>query len=468
MALAQISEVPARSAASAPPGVPAGIPAEFGALFSNEHLAHELVMDPAFALKRAPRSPLEDQIAAIAKRAFVDAVRDQVARGVLSGHVVGIIADIKASLLAMVAKDSKTSLEIDAAIDMELILQEIAHDAFDLQRCLAYIGAKMLQLCAPMRDPAIRSLLAEHDAATVLIRMLDILDDMKLDLSNFRLQSIRPHLERHAVEYERDKFEKALAAGTASLDRTAAWLKAAVDSLESVAAARNPENIAHPESRLRFEDVYNAALLGLVFASTPANPASIAETLVMDAARIFGFQNDAQAVTIVAALLMLTKNIVPDLRTDNAALADLKDKLVILLKDQGTNVDNLALQIITSINDAFARKAARLRDLARASPVATPDAQRLSQDQEGLIKNMVDKTLSYKDPVFTLLSRRVQAAVRQHMERGSFRRDALASHGLDLVGPELEDLSTRIVLLARHNKAVFAKHYDDSLRTFIH
>ncbi|RKO91645.1 T-complex 11 [Blyttiomyces helicus] len=400
-------------------------------------------MDPDFTLKAPEPSPLEVQVRAMAKKAFFDGVREDMARGNYS-RIVGLIGDIKLQLLSMVSEKGKIARDIAEVLDVEHIEQQLQRNAFDTIRCVSYIVRQMLSLCAPIRDAAIRSIETLPDLASAFERILDILDDMKMDLANYRLQALRPHLKQQAVDYEKGKFEDALTRGIISLDRTTTWLGASVTSLKAVAAARNPENIDLAENRVKFEDAYNEALLSTIFSTTPVSIDSLPETLIMDAQRIHGFQNEAQAVTIVAALIMLSKNSIPSIRSDRAALVKLKETFYVLLRSEGTTVANLAAHIIAIV------------------PAAA-----LTPEKETMIRTMVDKTLSARDAIFSLLSRRVQAAIRGQLEKGHFKREALVSHGLDLVQVELEKLSRSIALLAKHNKMVHAAHYDGILRQII-
>ncbi|TPX57192.1 hypothetical protein SpCBS45565_g08253 [Spizellomyces sp. 'palustris'] len=424
-----------------------------GNQLSNAQLAHELVMDPEFQLKPVKRSELEEQVRTLAKKAFYDSVRQDFGEGKFSHHVPVFIAQIRDALLAMVSENGKFAENIKEVLDVEHIRQQLDNNAFDLLRCLSYITEKMLQLCAPIRDAAIRSIALSSDIATAFEHILEILEDMKLDLANYRLQALRPILQQQAVEYERTKFDEALIAGAVTLERTAAWVATAVSSLQSVTAARNPENIQSPENRIGYEDAYNEALLNLIFSNTAISSSTLPETLLLDANRLFGFQNEGQAITIVAALVMLSKNAIKELRDNRPAVQKLKQTLFILLRDKGTTIDNLSLQVISTINDS----------LSRPSGPST----RLSVEQESLIRSMVEKTLSYRDPVFSLLSRRIQISIRHQLEKGVFKRESLASHGLDIVQSELESLSRRVCLLAKHNKEVYAKHYDTFLEKVV-
>ncbi|KAJ1332755.1 hypothetical protein BSLG_008384 [Batrachochytrium salamandrivorans] len=453
---------------------------EFGHIFSNEVLAHELLMDPDFKLAKPIRSPLEMRIAGIARQAFFDNVGQEIAAGNYANHVVLLLKEIKQGLLDMVSTDGKIATEINSVLDFDLIHQQITHGVFDLHKTMHYAGEKMLQLCAPMRDASIRHLDASTDMANALSMMLDILSEMKLDLSNYRLQALKPHLQRQSVDYERSKFDNALRDGSVSLERTRAWLSTAVAGIRAINNQRNPERINHPENSVKFQDALHEGVLNLVFGNVAVDPATMAETLVMDAARIYAFQNQAQAVTVIAALVMLTGNIVPQLRSgfDDHGLAELLSELKVLLADKETCLDHLVTLIVTKANASLEKRQSVLLGLAcnaspssSSSPSSSPpvsDAVHvLTSEQETLIKTMVTKTLSNRDPVYMLLSRRVRMTLRQYLDHGVFRKDVLKKYGLDVVASELEDLSTRVFMLTKHNKNVHAAHYDDILRELV-
>ncbi|KAI9207114.1 T-complex protein 11-domain-containing protein [Polychytrium aggregatum] len=490
------SRSPAKSVESAPTGSLTGLPAAnpprylptptgdipklqnvvpgFSNELTNEQLAHELILDPNFSLKPPPRSALEEQVRTIAKKAFFDGARREFQRGQFSEYLPAFIADIKQQLLAMVSSGGRIAQEINEALDGDLIQQQINNNVFDIPRCIHYITAKMISLCAPIRDAPIRQIEGMTDLAAVFEKIMDILEDMKVDLANYRLQALRPHLKAQAVSYEQLKFEQALHAGSFTLEKTTAWLETAYRNLAQISAARNPENIDAPENKIRFEDVFHDAMLSIVFNATAAvSMKSVPETLQLDAARLYAYQNEAQALTIVAALVMLAKNIVTELRRDVAAVSKLKEVLFVLLRDPETTIEHLWVQIVATLDSVFAKQSAAQSpktgrpptlSSSTGSPVAALSPKTLTPEQKQLIQQMVEKTLSYKDPVYTLLSRRVQSIARAQLTGGVFKRDSLASHGLDIVQTELEELVTKFVLLTKHTKEVHAKYYDDILR----
>ncbi|KAJ3417303.1 hypothetical protein HDV05_005759 [Chytridiales sp. JEL 0842] len=426
----------------------------FGLPMSNEQLAHELTLDPEFSLKKPTLSPLEAQIRQVARKAFFDSVIESFNKGDFS-HVPEFIEDMRKELLSMVSENGKIATDIKEKLDVDFIRHQIKHNSLNVQPLLAYIVQKMSQLCAPLRDQSIRALDASITSASkpadyvpIIDSILTILEDMKLDLANYRLQSLRPHLKEQAVTYEKARFTNAVARKEVTLERTKEWLAGAVKERAEVAKARNPEGVVIPENKVRFTDVFHDAILGLVFSNVAVNPSNVPETMMMDAARIYGFQNEGQRITIVAALLMLTQNGVPELRGDSSFLMGLKDTLTILLKEpENLTVENLAAQVIKSVSDAL----------------MTRRNKTLDDERKGLIKTMVEKTLSTKDPVFGLLRRRIQATIKAHVVNGTFKKEGLERSGLELVRTELENFSYRVAVWVKFNGEVFTEWYDEIL-----
>ncbi|KAJ3355757.1 hypothetical protein HDU91_005649 [Kappamyces sp. JEL0680] len=367
----------------------------------------------------------------------------------------------------MVNEKGPIAREIQEVFDPEFLAHQVQNNAFDLAKLVGYVGEKMLQLCAPVRDAEIRALSTEQDVTAVMFKMLDIMEAMKLDLANFRLQSVKPQLKRQAVDYERQKFDHALRIGAASLTKTDLWLMKASQELQKVADERNPENLDHPDLKLKFAHIFNHALLSTLFSTTPVNLATLPETLSMDGKRIFEMQNELQAMTIVAALTMLSKNIIPELRTETAAMHELAQELFVLLKQEGTNIATLAMAIISAANLLFHKHTKVIANLSQmTSSPAQQTLKQVSGDQETLIHSMVEKTLSHKDPFFSVLSRRMERIVRVALEK-EFKHDSLKKNGLELIASEFEPLVKRIDALAQHNRDVYGAHYNAILKKYV-
>jgi T-complex protein 11 len=368
----------------------------------------------------------------------------------------------------MLSEKGNVAKNIHESLDDEFIKHQMNHNSFNLHETLGYIGKKMLELCAPIRDASIRALEHEQDPAAVMMKMKTLLEEMQLDLSNYRLQSVRPHLMHQAVEYEREKFDAGVSSGRITLTRTEAWLAASVAQLQKTADERNPENIEHPDLKVKYEDALNHAYLTTLFSKEGVSTSTLPEPLVMDASRLFAMQNEIQVLAIVSAICMLSRNTFSCFVSDELASRELKTRLMLLLKAEGTNVETLSGLIVSIANKSFERKADTMTSLSRMTSKATAaDARVVTSEEEAMIKAMVEKTVSFRDPLFSLLTRRIQSVVKVHLERDVFRAETLKRHGLDVVVAELEKLSGSIVSLAGHNKKVHYRHYNAILEKLI-
>ncbi|KAJ3341808.1 hypothetical protein HDU83_006420 [Entophlyctis luteolus] len=449
---------------------------EFGDLLSNQKLAHELTLDPEFSLKKPQLNEIEQKVRHAARKAFFDQVKQTFKDGQFDVHVPEFLVDIKQQILSMVSAKGKFAVEIEEALDLEFIKQQIKNKSLNLVGLLQFILSKMALLCAPQRDNSIKAIVSELAAVTgpeglasVFDGILTVLDDMKLDLANYKLQSLRPHLKTQAVEYEKAKFKeyfesaKVLGPSTAAavLPRTKAWLEQTVNLKAQTARDRNPENVDLPENKIRYADILHDALLSLVFSPIAVSPETIAETLIMDCERVFKFQNEGQLIVIVASLLMLVQNIVVESRGNKAFLGALKERLLALLKaPEGLTVESLGLEIISKCDELVLEKRRSQMNLAGKS---SDFIEGLDDAKKDMVRNMVDKTLSTKDPVFGLLKRRVQASIKSHVLSGLFKREGLEKAGLNVVSTELEGFSTRVAIWVRFNMEVYAEWYDEIL-----
>jgi hypothetical protein len=386
--------------------------------------------------------------------------------GCTFGHQKGILKLIQ-GLMSMLNENGHISKQIEEVFDESYLTHQMENKVFDLYKIAHYTVEKMLQLCAPVRDAEIRSIAKEDKISIALIKILDILELMKLDLANYRLQSIKPHLMQQAAEYEAKKFSEALENGKVGLRMTEQWLSESYQKMKEVSDSRNPEQIERPDLKLKFHQILNNALLSLLFSNTAVDTNTIPETLKLDQERIFGFQNELQALTIVAALTTLSRNVLPVFRGEDGALKAMVKTLLNLLSKPDTTVETLSDAIVEMANELYHKKGKFMAQLSTLT--SAPSAQKLrevSEEEKSLVKAMVDKTLSLKDPFFNVLYRRIEKVVRLSLENG-FKSSPLASNGLGLIEPELEAIVEKISILSKHNKKGYAVHYDKILSNLI-
>ncbi|GET00023.1 T-complex protein 11-domain-containing protein [Rhizophagus clarus] len=415
---------------------------------TNEQLAHEIIIDPEFELQPPKRTELEERVRSMATKAFFDSARADFEKGKYDVWIPNLLSDIKQRLVDLVPPTSPLQSSINEILDIDLIKQQTKVGVYNIRNCIVYITNTMLQICAPVRDEQIQELKNVTDLAEIFKRILEILDQMRLDLANYRVKAFRSYLKEHAVDYERRKFELALKSNRLTLDRTRTWLTPTIDSFLRTVAERNPENVYLPQHKhnhgIKFDQVYNEALVSFIFQQSIIDKNSCPETFLLDVERLWNFQNEGQAITIVAALLMLTKNVATNqanFSSDDDNLPKLKDTLFVLLLDGDTTIDNLTAEILNYLPSS------------------------LSSETQSLVKSMVSKTLSQSDKVFSLLSRRIQGVVKQHLQTGQFpKKETLAQYGVLTVAKELEQLSKKICVLGRYNREVYASWYDTVIK----
>ncbi|KAG1449137.1 hypothetical protein G6F56_008737 [Rhizopus delemar] len=290
---------------------------------------------------------------------------------------------------------------------MDLIYQQIENNVFDIENIIRYLTDTMASMCAPVRDNQVEKI---RQLATEPIEQLklmsDLLDAMSLDLSNFRLRSLRRPLMTIAVDYEREKFAEMLNNGMIQLVKTQHWLS------------------CHAQKKPVFEE----AFVSLLEQPTLLTAETLPETLMLDVQRMSEFQNEFQANTLVATLLTLTRNFGP-----TSSLDELGVRFFRLLEDKETVVDNLAAEIERCVG-------LRNRKMIRA---------------------MVDKTLSHTDPIYNILSHRIGSVIKSTIIEGKFNAESVTHQGLEFIQPTLQLLSLRILKLVRHHRQVYTDWYNE-------
>ncbi|TKC52386.1 hypothetical protein EI555_017469, partial [Monodon monoceros] len=145
---------------------------------SNMTLAHEIAVNENFQLKQ-----------------------DALPENSLAGRVL---------LSFLTPGGNRLRNQICEVLDTDLIRQQAEHSAVDIQALANYVISTMGKLCAPVRDDDIRELKATCNIVDVLRQIFHVLDLMKMDMVNFTIRSLRPHLQRQLVDYERTKFQEIL------------------------------------------------------------------------------------------------------------------------------------------------------------------------------------------------------------------------------------------------------------------
>ncbi|KFO30262.1 T-complex protein 11-like protein 2 [Fukomys damarensis] len=185
---------------------------------SNLALAHEIAVNENFQLKQEalPENSLAGRVKSTVHRAFWDVLESELAaRPPEYAHAIRLFEEIREAsrcilLSFLTPGGNRLRTQICEVLDPDLIRQQAEHSTVDVPGLASYVIGVMGKLCAPVRDGDIRELKATGNIAEVLRQIYHVLDLMKMDMANFTIWSLRPHLQRQLVEYERAKFQEIL------------------------------------------------------------------------------------------------------------------------------------------------------------------------------------------------------------------------------------------------------------------
>ncbi|KAG4088630.1 hypothetical protein H8356DRAFT_1723809 [Neocallimastix lanati (nom. inval.)] len=266
--------------------------------FSNFQLAHEIILNPEFQFEYYNENNEEEEeegqkkaneklsenpnnnynniiskVTKIAQKAFFDMVQESFDSGNENQFIPGIVKDIKDRLLFLTNKDKKTYNQVNEVLDEKLILQQIQHGETNFDNIFNFIVNTMLQLCAPVRDEAIKKIYDMEKPVQKIKGILNQLDNMKIDLANYNIKKFRPYLKEIAVDYERKKFKEAIETNLIDLKYTETWLSQSVirivknqnNNNNNVKYATKDLKKKRKENQTRYIDIYNDAFLSLLF-----------------------------------------------------------------------------------------------------------------------------------------------------------------------------------------------------------
>ncbi|XP_072922383.1 T-complex protein 11-like protein 2 isoform X2 [Hemitrygon akajei] len=174
-------------------------------------LAHEIVMNHNFQMKSIdlPPQSLQRRVKEIVHKAFWDCLEAQLNQDPPEyEHALLLLGEIKEILLSfLIPGQNRLRNQISEVLDLDLIRQQSAHNAIDINKLADYIITLMAKFCAPVRDDEVKKLKSITETVPLFREMFRVLNLMTMDMINFTIQYIRPHVQQCSVDYERSKFQ---------------------------------------------------------------------------------------------------------------------------------------------------------------------------------------------------------------------------------------------------------------------
>ncbi|KAI2648437.1 T-complex protein 11-like protein 1 [Labeo rohita] len=378
--------------------------------FTNMALAHEIVMNSAFQVK--PYEPeegsLEKRVKEIMHKAFWDCLESQLNEDPPSyGHAVTLTL-----LSFLLPGQSRLRGQIEEALDLSLIQQEAENRALDISKVAQFIIDMMGTFCAPCRDDDIKQLRKITDIVPLFKSIFAVLDKMKIDMANFAVSSLRPHLLQQSVEYERKKFQDFLDKQPNALDFTKKWLQDTADY-----------------------------------------------TLLMDQGRFLEMQQELEQLALVASVLLIVYNSAGAAISGLPGLMErLKKTIKILLAEMHTPS--------FKADETFAAVAEKLCVELRGC-LSQHGFSPFSSDRENTLKGQIVAAKSADNPIRKVIDSRIQTYLLGFLESSAHWSAPALPGGLIPISKELEEIAVKLGRLVTFNKLVYSPFYHKILQDIL-
>uniref|UniRef100_M3Z988 T-complex 11 like 2 n=1 Tax=Nomascus leucogenys TaxID=61853 RepID=M3Z988_NOMLE len=411
---------------------------------SNLTLAHEIAVNENFQLKQEalPENSLAGRVKHIVHQAFWDVLDSELnADPPEFEHAIKLFEEIRERLTPGG-------------------LQQAEHSAVDIQGLANYVISMMGKLCAPVRDNDIRELKATGNIVEVLRQIFHVLDLMEMDMANFTIMSLRPHLQRQLVEYERTKFQEILEETPSALDQTTEWIKESVNeelfSLSESALTPGAENTSKPS--LSPTLVLNNSYLKLL--QWDYQKKELPETLMTDGARLQELTEKLNQLKIIACLSLITNNMVGAITEGLPELASrLKRISAVLLEGMNKETFNLK-EVLNSIGVQTCVEVNKTL-MERGLPTLNAEIQ----------ANLIGQFSSIEEednPIWSLIDKRIKLYMRSLLCLPSPQKCMLPMPGgLAVIQQELEALGSQYASIVNLNKQVYGPFYANILRKLL-
>ncbi|XP_042260035.1 T-complex protein 11-like protein 2 isoform X1 [Thunnus maccoyii] len=428
----------------------------------NLSFAHEIIMNRKFQLEpdSLPQNSLWKMVRENVHKAFWDILESELNDDPPEyGQAIRLLEEIRETLLSFLNPGAnRIRTQIMEVLDMDLIRQQADNDAVDIQGLASYIITTMGKMCAPVRDEEIKKLRDSTDNIVTLFReIFRVLDLMKADMVNFTIDNLRPVLQRHSVEYEREKFQSILEKTPGALDHTTAWIKSALEELQSAtipAEQTNGQGKGQPAVPGPFQ-VLNAAFLHILTWDSDKGP--LPETWMTDETRLREIQRQLQRCQAVNEVLLIVYSTIGGPIQGLSSLSDRLKKMTSVLLDgmhsphfkMEEALEGVSAQICCELNKSLTE---------RNYPTLTPALQ---ATLTGQICSITQKD----NPIRTLVEDRVQQYFMTLIcDPKSQAKLEQVPAGLTAIKPELALMGAKFISLVNYNKTVYGPFYADIIR----
>ncbi|XP_055049101.1 T-complex protein 11-like protein 1 [Misgurnus anguillicaudatus] len=423
---------------------------------TNMALAHEIVTNSSFEVKpfEPEEGSLEKWVKDIMHKAFWDCLEAQLNENPPSySHAIRLVGEIKETLLScLLPSHSRLRGQIEEVLDLSLIQQEAENGALDISKVAQFIIDMMATFCAPCRDEEVKRLREITDVVPLFKSIFAVLDKMKIDMANFTVSSLRPHLLQQSVEYERKKFQEFLEKQPNALDFTKKWLQSTADYVTSGqvegGATSTPNSAQLPLT------VHNHAYLRLLKWDYDAE--SFPETVLMDQCRFQEMQLELEQLALVASVLLIVYNSAGEAISGLPGLMDQLKKTIKILVAEMHTPSFKDDEAFATIGEKMCLELRECLSQHGFSPFST--------DRESTLKGQIIAAKSADNPIRKVIDSRIQTYLLGFLESSINKSAPVLPGGLGPISKELEEIGVKLRRLVTFNKLVYSPFYQKILQ----
>ncbi|XP_059034539.1 T-complex protein 11 homolog isoform X2 [Mustela lutreola] len=417
---------------------------------------------------KSPGRSLEGKVKETMHNAFWDHLKEQLSATPPDfSCALELLKEIKEILLSLLLpRQSRLRGEIEEALDTELLKRKAEHGALNVSLLSKYILDMMTLLCAPIRDEAVQNLENITDPVQLLRGIFQVLGLMKMDMVNYTIQSLQPHLQEHSIQHERATFQELLNKQPSLLDHTTKWLtQAAVDltmplpicldiSDSTTMACSSPnETVSSPEP-LSPTMVLSQGFLNLLLWD-PENE-EFPETLLMDRTRLRELESQLHQLTLLASVLLVASSFSGSVLFGSPQFVD---KLKRMTKDLIEEFDSRPEEAMQTVSEQVSQEIHQsLKNMGLAA---------LSSDNTASLIGQLQNIAKKEDCVRSVIDQRIHLFLKCCLVLGVQRSLLDLPGGLTVIEAELAELGQKFVSLTHHNQKVFGPYYTEILKTLI-
>ncbi|XP_043447163.1 T-complex protein 11 homolog [Prionailurus bengalensis] len=418
--------------------------------------------------KVLPPSSLEGKVKETMHNAFWDHLKEQLSATPPDfSCALELLKEIKEILLSLLLpRQNRLRSDIEEALDTELLKQKAEHGALDVPHLSKYILDTMTLLCAPVRDEAVQKLENITDPVWLLRGIFQVLGLMKMDMVNYTIQSLQPHLQEHSIQHERATFQELLNKQPSLLSHTTKWLTQAAADLTtplptcpdtsdsaSVASSSPSEAAISPEP-LSPTMVLSQGFLNLLL--WDPEDEDFPETLLTDRTQLQELESQLSQLTILASVLLVASSFSGSVLFGSPQFVD---KLKHITKDVMEEFKSRPEEAMQTVSEQVSQEIHQsLKNMGLAALSSENTASLIGQ-----LQNIAKK----ENCVRSVIDQRIHLFLKCCLVLGVQRSLLDLPGGLTVIEAELAELGQKFVSLTHRNQKVFGPYYTEILKTLI-